>query len=363
MAKRRKARSASKRQPRRREQLAGKRLTRARVSAGPRAAAVRAEDTLSVTFDLRDIADQPLSDPEARFTFRRLTDNRQIGSQIKRAVKGAPVAFDLPVVAGEAVLCDFDLLRFRFATSPIFFRTPGPPISRTCTLLREPKQWTPDFTRWSGLTEAFEDLKKVLGTSEDVMLFKTDRSLNKIVEDEYDELSDQGDDVVMAKTALLNIYFRLRTAHEPVSGDPWFSFVKQIHSIGRERFLAFVDPVMEERVRQIDDHIGQFPDYEKTDAEIHRGNVPQEMQGRIDRMVSIKSSDAKSNFQLTLTKLTNPDELLLDADIDENGQLLAHFLDLFKHKITGGTFPVDVHELLVLQFGSTPGFDLGYRLV
>ena len=71
----------------------------------------------------------------------------------------------------------------------------------------------------------------------------------------------------------------------------------------------------------------------------------------------------KGNFQLTLTHLSAPDEMLLDADIDENGTLLGHFLDLFKHKITGGTHPNDIHELLVLQEGQSAGFDLGYQLV
>jgi hypothetical protein len=63
-----------------------------------------------------------------------------------------------------------------------------------------------------------------------------------------------------------------------------------------------------------------------------------------------------------LTHLSHPDQVLLDTDIDENGELLAHFLDLFKHKINGGTHPNDIHELLVLQEGKTAGFDLGYRL-
>lgn len=42
------------------------------------------------------------------------------------------------------------------------------------------------------------------------------------------------------------------------------------------------------------------------------------------------------------------DLLILDADIDENGQLMAHLADLFKHKFTGGTHPFDIHELLPL---------------
>ncbi|HEX4912845.1 MAG TPA: hypothetical protein VFV51_02755, partial [Vicinamibacterales bacterium] len=100
----------------------------------------------------------------------------------------------------------------------------------------------------------------------------------------------------------------------------------------------------------------------RTPAGNHRGNVPAALQPRISGMISIKSTHRRGNFQLTLTRLTAPDEVLLDADIDESGDLLGHFLDLFKHKVTGGTHPHDIHELLVLQEGETHGFDLGYRL-
>jgi hypothetical protein len=134
--------------------------------------------------------------------------------------------------------------------------------------------------------------------------------------------------------------------------------------VGGGGFIAFVEPEMEALVRQIHTHIDEFrADYERSPAENHRGNVPAALQSRITSMVSIKSTHRKGNFQLTLTHLSRPDEVLLDADIDESGALLNHFLDLFKHKITGGTHPHDIHELLVLQEGQTEGFDLGYRLV
>jgi hypothetical protein len=171
--------------------------------------------------------------------------------------------------------------------------------------------------------------------------------------------------VAFAKTALLNAYFRLTNAREPVSdGDTWFSFVSRLVAIGQERFLAFARPEMETLVRQIHTHIDLFrADYERTPAENHRDNVPAALRGRITSMVSIKSTHRKGNFQVTVSHLAAPDEVFVDIDIDESGDLLGHFLDLFKHKITGGTHPHDIHELLVLQEGQSPGFDLGYRLV
>jgi hypothetical protein len=321
-------------------------------------------ETLEVTLELRDVSDRSIRDPETFFTFRRLSDHRQIGDQLQLELLGAPAVFNLPVATGEVVVCEIDPKRFRFVQSPVFFRSPGPPITRRSQLFREPKEWTPRFTRWNDLPAAFGGLKRVLSVSPRITLFKeADPIAELLVEATYDGMS--GEDVILAKTALLNTYFRLSHASEPVSANrSWFSFVSRLVAIGRERFLAFVDPEMETLVRQIHTHIDQFSaDYERTPAENHRGNVPAALQNRIANMISIKSTHSKGNFQLTLTHLSNPDEVLLDTDIDEHGDLLGHFLDLFKHKITGGTHPHDVHELLVLQEGQTPGFDLGYRLV
>jgi hypothetical protein len=362
---RRPSRKSERRITTRRPSAAGSRggaVTRAARTRVARAAP-RAE-TLQVTFELRDVSNRLIEDPETFFTFRRVSDRRQIGDQIAMPLTGRPVTFDLPVVTGEIVVCELDAQRFRFAHSPVFFRSPGPPITKVSQLLREPKQWTPSFTRWRTLNAGFADLKRVLRVSQKVTLFrKTTPIADLLVNDAYDGMS--GADVLLAKTALLNTFYRLNATKEPVSAQrSWFSFVTRVLAIGRERVLAFVEPQMEVLVRQIHANIDEFRgDYERTPAGNHRGNVPPELQNRIASMISIKSTHDTANFQLTLTHLTGPDEVLLDADIDENGQALRHFLDLFKHKVTGGTHPHDIHELLVLLDGQIPGFDLGYRLV
>ena len=342
----------------------------ARSRGGPPAAATRSRaaraETLQVTLELRDVSDRLIRDPETFFTFRRMSDRRQIGDQLALELTGSAAVFNLPVATGEIAVCELDPKRYRFAHSPVFFLTPGRPITKSTQLLREPKAWTPGFTRWSSLSPAFADLKRVLENSADVTLFKHDRIIApRLVEAAYDDMS--GDDVSLAKTALLNTYYRLNTTREPVSGErSWFSFISRMIAIGRERFLAFVEPEMETLVRQIHAGIEEFStDYERTPAENHRGNVPAGMQDRITSMISIKSSHTKGNFQLTLAHLSGPDEVLLDVDIDENGELLAHTADVFKHKITGGTHPHDIHELLAHEAWQLqlPGFDLGYRLV
>jgi len=354
-------RVTTRRIPARRTRAAAR--TRSAGSRAPRSSA-RAE-TLRVTLELRDVSDRLVRDPETFFTFRRVSDRRQIGDQLALELSGSAVTFDLPVATGEIVVCELDSKRYRFAHSPVFFRSPGPPITRTACLLREPDAWKPRFTRWDDLPADFSHLKKVLAGSSGCTIFKeADEAVPELLTgDSYDRMS--GEKVVLAKTALLNAHHRLNAVKDPVSGTrSWFSYVTRLVAIGRERFLAFVEPEMETLVRQIHDNIEEFrSDYERTPSENHRGNVPASMQGRISSRVSIKSTHAKGNFQLTLTHLTGPDEVLLDADIDENGELLAHFVDLFKHTVTGGTHPHDIHEILVLQNGGTSGFDLGYRLV
>ena len=328
------------------------------------ASADAASETLQVTFELRDVSERLIRDPDTFFTFRRLSDHRQIGDQLQLELTGSPAVFALPVATGEVVVCEIDAKRFRFVHSPVFFRSPGPPVRKQSQLFREPKAWTPRFTRWNDLPVAFGGLQRVLAVSPKVTLFREVQPIGDLlVEAAYDGMS--GEEVTLAKTALLNSHFRLNRTLEPVSANrSWFSFVLRLIAIGRERFLAFVEPEMETLVREIHTHIDQFrADYERTPTENHRGNVPAALQSRITSMVSIKSTHRKGNFQLTLTHLSGPDEVLLDADIDENGDLLGHLLDLFKHKITGGTHPHDIHELLVLQEGQTAGFDLGYRLV
>jgi hypothetical protein len=340
-----------------------RRSTRREGALAEVAVAEAAGETLQVVLTLTDVSRQPLSDPETFFTFRRLDGNRQIGDQFALTLAGSSAEFNVPIATSDVLFCEIDPKRFRFVQSPVFFGSPGPAVRKDVQLLREPGEWTPRFTAWDALPVSFGNLKDVLAVSPQITLFKEQSTIaDLLVGAAYDGVT--GEKATLAKTAFLNNYFRLSRAKEPVSGArSWFSFVRRVIAIGRERFLAFVDPEMETLVQQIHTHIDQFrADYERTLAENHRGNVPASLQSRITGMVSIKSTHRQGNFQLTLTRLTAPDEVLLDMDIDENGDLLRHFLDLFKHKLTGGTHPHDVREILVLQEGQTQGFDLGYQL-
>jgi hypothetical protein len=56
----------------------------------------------------------------------------------------------------------------------------------------------------------------------------------------------------------------------------------------------------------------------------------------------IKTREEHGNLQFTMTSAkesSGPPVTILDADLDENGKLMTHLADLFKHRFTGGTHP------------------------
>jgi hypothetical protein len=187
--------------------------------------------------------------------------------------------------------------------------------------------------------------------------------LGRFVEDAYDDVDPGDRATVNAKASLLNVAAKLRTLKEPTLGrKPWLGFVKRILEISRERVIASVDPEMLTRVKEIHNDIDQFEDYKKTPVGDHAKNIPAGFAFAKSAMISIKTKEENGNVQLTLTPATDSDGTavtLLDADIDENGKLMAHLADLFKHKFTGGTHPFDIHEYLILEDRTRP---LGYEL-
>ena len=90
MAKRvRKTRKAPRRRTASPRRITTRRLGPARTRSGSPARGVRSRaarsrgETLQVTLDLRDVSNRPVRDPETYFTFRRVSDRRQIGDQIR----------------------------------------------------------------------------------------------------------------------------------------------------------------------------------------------------------------------------------------------------------------------------------------
>jgi hypothetical protein len=99
------------------------------------------------------------------------------------------------------------------------------------------------------LPGGFNPLKDVLDRSSGIRV-QGGESFDKLVGSTYDGVTASKS--VLAKMALLNLYFTLTAIREPVNErDSWFSFVDQIFLIDRERLMAFVNPEMGTIVRAI----------------------------------------------------------------------------------------------------------------
>jgi hypothetical protein len=310
---------------------------------------------------LMDVRGRPVNESNVKVGFIRVADNKTISSATKLTFPPTRT-FSVPAFPQEKNLfCEVTPPRYRMRRSDIFTLTDGETITRNLTLFRRPDKWSAGFTDWSQLSSHFLPLKDVLEKSSAVKV-KGGRLLGKFTGATFDGITDKKE--IFAKAALLNLYTKLTDLKEPTEGnEPWFSLVREVVEIGRERFIAIVDAKMGDMVRAIKNDISNFKDYKNTPAQNHFGNIPVQFQPQKSKMFSIKSNEDHGNVQLTLAPgkdSSGNDLLILDADIDENGQLMAHVADLFKHKFSGGTHPFDIHEYLAL---GNPNRPLGYQLV
>ncbi len=309
---------------------------------------------------LLDVAGRPVNESGVKVTFNRATENKII-STVSNLDFPPPHRFAVPAFPQEKNLfCEITVPRYRQRRSGIFTLTDGETILRNLTLFRRPDKFTASFTGWNQLSSHFLPLKSVLGKSSAVKV-SGGKLAGKLTEGVYDGLADKTE--VFAKAALLNIYTKLTDLKEPTEGkEPWFSFVQEIVEIGKERFIAIVNPRMGELIRAIKKDFGKFKDYRDTPAQNHFGNIPAVFNPQKSKMFSVKSTEDHGNVQLTIAPgkdASGNDIMILDADIDENGRTLAHLVDVFRHKFTGGTHPFDIYEYLVLTNANRP---LGYEL-
>lgn len=307
---------------------------------------------------LLDVADQPAADPATRVVVFRGTSSEVL----HRSTHAFPPArrFELPAFPDERLLAVFVEPK-RYRRREVGFLTLGTaePSVRKPTVFRLPGEWDAEFVPWNSLGPEFQSLKDVLDVSDELKV-RRGRRLGRLVEQAYDGIADERE--VLAKACLLNLFAKMQSIREPIHRRlSWFSFVTHLLEIDRERFLAVVKPEMRDRLFEVHDRTRDFPDYTRTNANNHRKNIPSAF--RIERIKSLKTDEQNGNLQLTVaqTRSSDGDEIIvLDADIDENGHWAKHLADLFKHKVTGGTHPYDIHEFLVKE---DAGRGLGYRLV
>jgi hypothetical protein len=276
------------------------------------------------------------------------------------------VALENPSAFG-AIQVRIETERWRPYISPALLPFPGKTGSVPAELLRKPLAWRAEFVRWDDLGGRFDQLKEILDASDSASLLVGDRMFEPIGPlgpAGYDSIGNGGpkDLRTLAKASLLNLYWKLSAVVDPTDETPWIDYVRRVLVVGRERFIALARPKLAESVRRIRDDISRFGDvYKPAPSDLH-DDWPAGF--RVDEKFSVKTHEDLGNLQLTVAvardEATGDQAILLDVDIDENGEFFAHLADvLIRHKITGGTHPFDIHEIFTHQSAG----DLGYGLV
>jgi hypothetical protein len=312
---------------------------------------------------LMDVEGDFLEENSTEVAFFRAVDNRQLGDTKRIDFSEGPVDFSLQAVPAGPYLCRITPMRYRLLNSGFFSVNAGQVVSEQQTVPRDPGRWRSQFVPWAALDGTFEPLRARLSESPDLTLFEGGSKLGTLAGDTYDSVT--AGPAAIAKTSMLNLYYKLATVREPVSEKSFLSFVRQMVAIGRERILAIAEPELADVVRNVRDKIDDFKEWHVAeDAEGHRGNVPSQFRSEVTEMLSIKQSIREASMQVTVALIPGSDFVVLDADIDEHGELLHHGFDWVSHWFTGGTHPYDIHEFLVQESREAQkAINLGYTLI
>jgi hypothetical protein len=271
----------------------------------------------------------------------------------------------------KETFCRITTTRFREATTKPFKVSGSEVTDLPVKLLRKPDHWQPSFAPFDALPSGFDRLKEVLDKSPEIKV-RNGEGLAFFVGANYDQITPASNERTRsAKLGLLNLYTKMSNLLEPIENrGNWFSFVDEILEIAQSRMIALVRPEMGQKVLAITQDFDKFDDYKPTPSENHFGNMPVRFGVVKNEMFSVKTRDRKGNLQLTFGpgRFEGKDVLVLDADIDESGTLLAHLLDVIRHRITNQqTHPFDVHEFIAneLHEAEQPNdnIPLGYDLV
>lgn len=261
----------------------------------------------------------------------------------------------------QVLVVDVTPERYLPRSSMGFTVTNGETITRRLTVLRNPRKWQAAFTAYAQLPVQFDSLRSVLERSPNVRMLGG-ASIGGLAGPAYDEVSSPKQ--VLAKAALLNLYLKLRKTPDPTHTEScWFDYVEEILEVGRERVIALASGSLLSTVGQIRNNIDEFSTYNRAPSGDHFANYPKGFKVTKSHIVSVKTDENQGNLQVTAAPAQDAQGnrvVLVDVDIDENGGLLAHLVDIFKHTFTGGTHPFVIHDYLKLVYGAEP---IGYRLI
>jgi hypothetical protein len=316
------------------------------------------ENIGNLVLGLRNAEGDLAEEPTCRVDFVRLdqvtiarSDHLQFPPEHRFTLPAFPQAQNLHCVIMPSL--------YRPVQSNFFTLTDGKEIEESASVMRDPGRWLPKFAGWNALSDGFRPLKATLEGN--FLKLKHGPDVGVVTPAIYDSMKSPA--LWLAKVALLNLFSVLSTQQDPVSTQPWFSFVEQIVVIGQERFVAIAGSGLFESIDHIANNIGQFRSqgFFPGDVSLHLDNIPSDFQLTAP-MISVKRTYEQGNVQFTMGKARSKqgDCILLDCDMDENSNLFLHATDFFKHLFTGGTNSIDIHEYIVHK---QKGIDLGYELV
>jgi len=315
--------------------------------------------TRTLRLDIRNVDDEVIVDPLIHL--RLANPSNASGQMWTLALQGRAKNVRLEdAPAGDPLNLRISSSRYR--DIGMFARVQGSRIVPDASLMttpRTPSEWLPAFTPWAKLGKPFGTLTQRLGASERFRLGRQSAA-GKLVESAYDAVSPTDTTAAKAKMTLLNLYSRLSVEAPASMSAPWFEQTTMLLLANRERLIAATTAACVQMVRSLSNHPGGG--YKSADPVLHRPFF-EDLPGVTDvrGLASIKTDVSRANLQLTIceARLDGQDVCLLDADIDEHGELLAHTFDLIRHIFTGGTDPIDIHQSLRALF---PAMTLGYGL-
>lgn len=314
------------------------------------------DDTARFTLSLTNAEGAPALEPNCTVDFQR-TDG-STAAEARGVAFPAARTFVIPAFPQEKNL--FCLIRpslYNLVQSNFFI--PNGNKNESVTLQRLPDKWTPAFPDLATLpSPRFDAFRGIVANSTQVDV-KHGPVLGSL-DAAYDNLA--GNQQVLAKMALLNLYAVLNDQNDPINNLPWYRFVQQYVRIDQERFIAETDPELFDIVQNILNNLDTFgpKGFFTESAILHMENIPDRYQ-LTQGLITIKVRYEQGNVQFTMGKATTNGRnvVLLDCDMDEHANIIQHTEDLFIHVFTGGTHPIDMHEYIVHH---DPGVQLGYAL-
>lgn len=312
-----------------------------------------------VTIDLRDVRGDEIHDPRVLVRFVNLGSDHAL--VFDAAFNGAPRTLQVALSPGSMYRVEMSPTRFSPALRTLM--AVDEELNVSAVLIHRASEWLPAFTPWATLTTAFTLLQNLLERSPQVRVGRNTSPVH-FIDAEYDNVLPDDESRVFAKVSLLNMYALLVAEPRPGTvGGNWFDGIIEAFLATRERIIGRIDESDARLIERIKTG-AHSKRYKSAPANQHVDNFGEIEGFDFDKrkLFSVKTRDQFGNLQLTVARgtLDGAPAILLDADCDENGAAFAHLLDLPKHAVTGGTHPIEIHDILASR---DPNRDLGYALL